>query len=112
MRVEKLIYLPLTNSNLNRQVSENDKRFVKMLENLQKNRSFYFSYTIDLTKRIQTALQEMTDSSYDPKDLMAQYPTSMNYVHKFAFNHVLLKEYCQMEYAPFRVPVIYGFVSI
>jgi len=45
-------------------------------------------------------------------DLVRLYPNSINYVHKFAFNHHLLKEFVEMQYAPFRVPVIYGFVSI
>jgi len=30
-----------------------------MLETLQKNRSFYFSYSLDLTKRIQVTLSEL-----------------------------------------------------
>lgn len=33
-------------------------------------------------------------------------------MHKFAFNHQMLKEFVEVQYAPFRVPCIYGFVSI
>ena len=36
-----------------------DQPFVNMIETLQKNRSFYFSYSLDLTKRIQVAIEEL-----------------------------------------------------
>jgi len=84
-----------------------------MLETLQKNRSFYFSYRLDLTKRIQNTLQELVnDSQSEGADLVRMFPNSINYVHKFAFNHQMLKEFVDVQYAPFRVPVIYGFVSV
>lgn len=40
------------------------------------------------------------------------FPNSINYVHKFAFNHNMLAEFKDIQYVPFRVPVIYGFVSV
>jgi len=43
---------------------------------------------------------------------MNLFPNSINYVPKFAFNHNLLTEFKDIQYAPFRVPVIYGFCSI
>jgi len=45
-------------------------------------------------------------------ELVRMFPNSINYVHKFAFNHQMLKEFMEVQYAPFRTPVIYGFVSI
>ena len=36
-----------------------DMKFIKMLQTLQKNKSLYFSYSIDLTKRVQVALKEL-----------------------------------------------------
>ena len=90
-----------------------DQKFIDMLETLQKNRSFYFSYRLDLTKRIQNTLQELVnDSQSEGADLVRMFPNSINYVHKFAFNHQMLKEFVDVQYAPFRVPVIYGFVSV
>ena len=85
-----------------------------MLETLQKNKSFYFSYSLDLTKRIQVAIQELVNGQTENSvsDLTNIYPNSIAYVHKFAVNHQLLKEYAEVQYAPFRVPCIYGFVSI
>ena len=68
-----------------------------MLETLQKNRSFYFSYRLDLTKRIQTTLQELINSQQsEGADLVRLFPNSINYVHKFAFNHQMLKEFCDV----------------
>ena len=85
-----------------------------MMETLQKNKSFYFSYSLDLTKRIQTVLTELVQSTDGSAgtDLVRTFPNSINYVHKFAFNHQMLKEFVEIQYAPFRVPCIYGFVSI
>ncbi len=86
-----------------------------MLESLQANKSFYFSYSLDLTKRLQIALQELVETSDvqdGSADLVRLFPNSINYVHKFAFNHQMLKEFVDVQNAPFRVPVIYGFVSV
>jgi len=68
-----------------------DQKFIDMLETLQKNRSFYFSYRLDLTKCIQSTLQELVKDESD--DLVRMFPNSINYVHKFAFNHQMLKEF-------------------
>ena len=85
-----------------------------MIETLQSNRSFYFSYSLDLTKRLQVAIEELTSQNpaEQTNSLFRLFPNSINYVHKFAFNHQMLKEFVDMEYAPFRVPCIYGFVSM
>ena len=59
-----------------------------MLETLQKEKSFYFSYSIDLTKRLQSTVEEMVNgTASEVEDLTRRFPTSINYVHKFAFNH-------------------------
>jgi len=84
-----------------------------MIQNLQKDRSFYFSYKIDLTKRIQAIIQETLNSTTNSlPDLINLYPNSINYVPQFAFNHNLLQEFKDLQYAPFRTPVIFGFVAI
>lgn len=70
---------------------ELDQKFVDMIENLQKNNSFYFSYSLDLTKSIQRTLQELVKPSESGAnsgpEYLRLYPNSINYVHKFAFNH-------------------------
>ena len=40
------------------------------------------------------------------------FPNSINYVKQYAFNHNLLSEFKDVQYAPFRTPVIFGFVAI
>lgn len=40
------------------------------------------------------------------------FPNSINYKPKYAFNHNMLAEFKEIQYAPFRVPVIYGFVAV
>jgi phosphatidylinositol 4-phosphatase len=36
----------------------------------------------------------------------------VNYRREFAFNHWLLQEFKDVQYAPFRVPCIYGYVAV
>jgi len=68
-----------------------------MIETLQKNRSFYFSYSLDLTKRIQVAIEELVQGREGAgSDLVRMFPNSINYVHKFAFNHQMLKEFMEV----------------
>lgn len=40
------------------------------------------------------------------------FPNSLNYVTEYAFNHNLLSDFKDFQYAPFRTPCIFGFVSI
>ena len=40
------------------------------------------------------------------------FPNSLNYIPQYAFNHNLLLEFKEVQYAPFRTPCIYGFVAI
>lgn len=40
------------------------------------------------------------------------FPNSINYVPKYAFNHNLLQEFKDKQYAPFRTPCIYGYVAL
>lgn len=80
---------------------------------------------MDLTKRIQTIVLEKLASATQPESRMGDqmyqfsadmlknlYPNSWDYLPRFAFNHYALAELKNIEYAPFRVPCIYGFVEI
>jgi len=44
--------------------------------------------------------------------LKQSFPNSVDYVPHFAFNDNLLSEFQGMEYAPFKVPCIFGYVFI
>ena len=62
-RVEKLMYIPMgpqvRNAKKGAEPAAEDKQFIEMIENIQRNKSFYFSYHLDLTKTLQTTLQEL-----------------------------------------------------
>ena len=40
------------------------------------------------------------------------YPSAVDYIPQFAFNHNLLAEFHALEYTPFKVPCIFGYVFI
>ena len=50
LKVEKLLYIPLKNAKAGATLSQQDKPAVDMIENIQANKSFYFSFKLDLTK--------------------------------------------------------------
>ena len=50
LKVEKLLYIPLKNAKAGAALSQQDKPAVDMIENIQANKSFYFSFKLDLTK--------------------------------------------------------------
>ena len=56
LRVEKLAYIPIQNAKADSTPGPQDKKFIDMIENIQRNKSFYFSYRLDLTKRLQVVL--------------------------------------------------------
>ena len=41
-----------------------------------------------------------------------KYPNSIDFISQFAFNDSLLAEFQGIEYAPFKVPCIFGYVYI
>ena len=68
---------------------------------------------------MQNVLQELTQGADQIQktatglpDLARLFPNSVDYITKFAFNHAMLTEFSEVQFAPFRVPVIYGFVAI
>ena len=59
-KVEKLMFLPLRNDS-SRMVPKEDQSFIDMINKIQKERAFHFSYDIDLTKNIQRILLEVNE---------------------------------------------------
>jgi hypothetical protein len=41
-----------------------------------------------------------------------EYPNSVDTIEQYVFNHSLMKEFSGIEYSPFRVPCIFGYVFI
>ena len=57
-KVEKLMFLPPSNDP-RRKIEQEDLQFVDMINKIQAERAFYFSYDMDLTKNVQRTLQEI-----------------------------------------------------
>jgi hypothetical protein len=57
-KVEKLLFLPLRNDQF-RKIADLDLQFVDMIQKIQTEKAFYFSYDMDLTKNIQRTLEEI-----------------------------------------------------
>lgn len=70
-----------------------------MIQNVVKEKAFYFSYQLDLSKSIQLNISEtMATYSKPPAnsimaDLAHKYPNSVGYVPHFIFNDYLLKHF-------------------
>jgi hypothetical protein len=75
---------------------------------------------MDLTKNIQRTLDEISNMPTDRSNinvsnllmLKENYPNSIDFVAQYAFNDSLLGEFQGIEYSPFKVPCIFGYVFI
>jgi hypothetical protein len=110
-RARSLLFVPLNQPYAPYRVAAQDQPYAEMIQSLQKHRSFYFSYQLDLTKRMQQTIQEALAPSLS-REIEAMFPNSVNYVPQFAFNHKLLHPFRDSQFAPFRTPCIFGFVNI
>ena len=57
-RVDKLLFIPLDPKG-SLDIAPEDKKFVEMLQKIQEERAFYFSYDIDLTKIFNVPLRKL-----------------------------------------------------
>ncbi len=62
-RVDTLFYHALVDKNL-QELSDRDKSLITMINTLVKDRSFYFSYDLDLTVNIQQQLRHRSNMQY------------------------------------------------
>ena len=91
-----------------------------MIQKIQTEKAFYFSYDMDLTKNVQRTLEEIDNTPTDRSNInisntllmKENYPNSIDFVPQYAFNDSLLGELLGIEYAPFKVPCIFGYVFI
>ena len=56
-RVEKLWFVPISET---RSIDSEDLPYINMIQKVQAERSFYFSYDIDLTRNMQQTLTRVT----------------------------------------------------
>ena len=121
-RVEKLRFVPVSLSD-NLKPNSEDLEYIDMIQKIQEEKSFYFSYDIDLTKNIQSTVQECQNSNggggnqynLPPQNYLTMkeaYPNSVDYIGHYAFNDRLLGEFQGIEYSPFKVPCIFGYVFV
>jgi hypothetical protein len=116
-RVEKLMFLPLCNT-ASMHPDRADVEFIDMIQKIQAEKAFYFSYDLDLTQNLQRTVQQIQAQSSKPQEgnmdtyimMRDTYPNSIEYLPHFAFNHSLLYEFRTLEYSPFRIPCIFGYV--
>jgi len=86
-----------------------------MLENVMRDKAFYFSYQADLSKSFQSLIQETSAANSRPpaNSIIANqanlYPNAVSYRSNFVFNNYLLKPFDHFQYAPFKIPCIYGY---
>lgn len=94
-----------------------------MIEKVQLEKSFYFSYELDLTRSMQSSFEFYMNlkNQYKGKITTAQqqaqifrdaYPNATDYLNNFAINHNLLSVFQGLEYSPFKIPCIFGYVHI
>ena len=89
-----------------------------MFNTVLKEKAFYFSYDIDLTLNMQKMLTQIKDGSdtkdHDPNYIAMKeaYPNAVGTIPQYVFNHNLLEEFSGIEYSPFKVPCIFGYVYV
>lgn len=113
-RVEKLMFIPI-NKDPKMLVPMEDQQYVDMIENIQRYKSFYFSYKCDLTKSMQKTFKQLVETSkvyQKSNQILNLYPNSTDCVQKFVFNSYLLSEFEPIQYTAFRVPCIMGYVYV
>mmetsp|Transcript_13167 Transcript_13167/g.20472 ORF Transcript_13167/g.20472 Transcript_13167/m.20472 type:complete len:266 (+) Transcript_13167:231-1028(+) len=114
-RVEKLLFVPLGSDASLTSASE-DLPFIEMIQKVQAEKSFYFSYDIDMTQNLQATFSRIENTQQPANDNLAYmrttFPNSVDYIPYFAVNHEMLHEFRGIEYSPFRVPCIFGYVFI
>ena len=95
-----------------------------MIEKIQTEKAFYFSYELDLTRSMQSSFEfyvnlskmqkgKMTTAQQQAQIFRDAYPNATDYDTKFAINNnVLNPVFKDIAYSPFRIPCIFGYVHI
>ena len=83
-KVEKLLFVPL-NYNSKMLPSVEDLPYINMIKKVEKEKAFYFSYDIDLTKNMQVTLEEIKSGKPQQnvpnyKIMRESYPNSVDYI--------------------------------
>lgn len=104
--------VPLTTSSSFRSKSDRDSeeaRFIGILNNLDLSRSFYFSYSYNITRTLQqNIIHEREALQCDPKTFRQPYHNAM-----FVWNHHFLQPVLETLKTPYDwcLPVVHGFIN-
>ena len=105
-RVDSLCYHALVDKNL-QDLSDRDKTLIAMLDTLVRDRSFYFSFDLDLTRSVQGQLRARAGLNY------TEQPG--NSEPRFRFNQQMMRlfgECASPLHEAYDLKVIYGFVYL
>ena len=107
-RVDSLYYHALVDKHL-QDLSDRDKTLITMINTLAKDRSFYFSYDLDLTVNIQEQLKLRSGLKYIPEDSkeFASYTEP-----RFRFNQRIMRLFNEITplHESYDLKLIYGFI--
>ena len=104
-----LITLAPPNSSRFRSLDSEEARFVTILNNLDLSRSFYFSYSYNITRTLQNNIvREREELQHPHADNEVDYHISM-----FVWNHHLLEPACATMRKTYDwcLPIVHGFVD-
>lgn len=105
----ELISLTTSNSSRSRPDNQEEARYIAILNNLDLTRSFYFSYSYDITRTLQANVCRERKAHQDgrPHDLPHDFNTM------FIWNHHLLSPAIKALKDPYRwcLPIIHGYVD-
>lgn len=78
-----------------------------MMQEVYKEKAFYFSYEYNLTHSMQRRLSSIgSNAPIDSSDMWHDYDS------RFIFNFEMLKTFSDNSFKPFLVPMIFGYVFI
>lgn len=114
-RVDQILVIPLQN-----QKSIEDSEFLGYIENLVKDKSFYFSYNYNLTRTLQYTVNKVVSNEEEKNESGLEKKGSSSlfwdqYETRFLFNRALFTEWdnnANEHLWQFLVPVVYGYVFI
>eukprot|EP00730_Choanoeca_flexa_P001128 TRINITY_DN10490_c0_g1_i2.p1 TRINITY_DN10490_c0_g1~~TRINITY_DN10490_c0_g1_i2.p1 ORF type:complete len:1124 (+),score=253.03 TRINITY_DN10490_c0_g1_i2:76-3447(+) len=108
-RVEDTMMISVANSAARGNVSADEGRYIKIFHNVDLTSNFYFSYTYDLTRPLQSNMYIPTPE--EVRGDHAPVPVAIQPNSSFLWNHYLLQPAKDVVHARWNLTIIYGFVA-
>lgn len=105
----ELISLTASNSSRSKPDNQEEARYIAILNNLDLTRSFYFSYSYDITRTLQVNI--CRERKAHPDETPHRFP--LDYNTMFIWNHHLLNPATKTLKSPYQwcLPIIHGYVD-